>query len=40
VPRDGFETTIHLAKAPEYLAAVALDARGHTLGTTQTLTNL
>ena len=40
VPRDGFETTIRLATAPVYLAAVALDARGHTLGTTQTLVNI
>jgi hypothetical protein len=37
VPRAGFETSLHLAKVPIYVAAAALRADGHTLGTSRTI---
>ncbi|MDX6467289.1 MAG: hypothetical protein QOI27_2329 [Gaiellaceae bacterium] len=37
VPRSGFETTVRLKAPPRYVAAVALDAAGHKLGTSATL---
>jgi hypothetical protein len=37
VPRSGFETSLRLAKAPAYIAAVALDANRRTLATSRTI---
>ena len=37
VPRSGFETSLHLAKAPPYIAAVALDANRRTLASSRTI---
>ena len=37
VPHSGFETSLHLTKAPAYIAAAALDAEGRTPATSRTI---